>query len=132
MKTTKLNDYKKMNLAALEVELKALKQELFKLRFSHAMNGLDNPQKMVEAKKNIARVNTIITMIKLGKEIKVRENTKQPKAKVAKKAEAKKAVEKIAKEEKVEVKKEAKKAATPKKEVAKKTVKKETKEGGND
>ena len=49
---------------AREKELKELKQELFKLRFQHALNGLDNPKKMSLVKKNIARVNTAITMKK--------------------------------------------------------------------
>ena len=93
MKSNKLNDYKKMDEKALVEELKALKSELFKLRLSHAMNGLDNPQKIVETKKNIARVNTILTMIKNGKEVVVKEATK----KETKKATAKKAVKKTAK-----------------------------------
>ena len=45
----------------LRKEEKALKSELFKLRFQHALNGLDNPKKMELVKKNIARVNTVIT-----------------------------------------------------------------------
>lgn len=93
MKSNKLNDYKKMDEKALVEELKALKSELFKLRLSHAMNGLDNPQKIVETKKNIARVNTILTMIKNGKEVVVKEATK----KETKKTTAKKAVKKTAK-----------------------------------
>ena len=93
MKSNKLNDYKKMDEKALVEELKALKSELFKLRLSHAMNGLDNPQKIVETKKNIARVNTILTMIKNGKEVVVKEATK----KETKKETAKKAVKKTAK-----------------------------------
>ena len=93
MKSNKLNDYKKMDEKALVEELKALKSELFKLRLSHAMNGLDNPQKIVETKKNIARVNTILTMIKNGKEVVVKEATK----KENKNETAKKAVKKTAK-----------------------------------
>ena len=52
---------KKKSLEDLQKELKELKQELFKLRFQHALNGLDNPKKMELVKKNIARVNTVIT-----------------------------------------------------------------------
>lgn len=92
MKSNKLNDYKKMDEKALTAELKALKSELFKLRLSHAMNGLDNPQKIVETKKNIARANTVLTMIKNGKEIVVKEAKKE-----AKKTTAKKTVKKTAK-----------------------------------
>lgn len=117
----KLNEYKKMDVEALKNELKELKQELFKLRFSHAMNGLDNPQKMVDAKRNIARVNTLITMKNAGKEVVVKESTKTAK-KTAKKEAADKKETKKAAEPKAEKKTTTKKAAE----------KKETKKGGND
>ena len=45
----------------LEAMLKDLKSELFTLRFQHAINQLDNPQKIVEVKKNIARVMTVLS-----------------------------------------------------------------------
>lgn len=64
MKSSKMNEYTKMTVEDLQKELKELKQELFKLRFQHALNGLDNPRKMSLVKKNIARVNTAITMKK--------------------------------------------------------------------
>lgn len=59
MKSSKLTDYVKMNESDLQTEIKELKKELFKARFQHAMNGLDNPKKITEIKKNIARANTI-------------------------------------------------------------------------
>ena len=94
MKSNKLNDYKKMDEKALLEELKALKSELFKLRLSHAMNGLDNPNKITETKKNIARVNTILTIKKNGGEVVVKEATKKaPAKKAAAKKTAKKAEE---------------------------------------
>ena len=55
MKNTKLKD---MTSPELEKELSELKSELFKLRFSLATNGLDNPLKVKEVRKNIARVKT--------------------------------------------------------------------------
>lgn len=61
MKSSKLEEYKNMSVEELQKELKALKNELFKLRFQHALNGLDNPKKITQVKKNIARVNTVIT-----------------------------------------------------------------------
>lgn len=61
MKSSKINEYNNMSVEDLQKELKALKNELFKLRFQHALNGLDNPKKMTLVKKNIARVNTVIT-----------------------------------------------------------------------
>lgn len=102
MKSNRLNDYKKMDENALVEELKALKSELFKLRLSHAMNGLDNPNKIVETKKNIARVNTILTIKKNGGEVKVHETAKKA---PAKKAAAKKTT-KAAKETKEAAKSE--------------------------
>ena len=94
MKNNRLNDYKKMDEAALVEELKALKSELFKLRLSHAMNGLDNPNKITETKRNIARVNTILTIKKNGGEVVVHEATKKaPAKKAAAKKPAKKAEE---------------------------------------
>ncbi len=44
----------------LETMLKDLKTELFNLRFQHAINQLDNPHKIADTKKDIARVMTII------------------------------------------------------------------------
>jgi large subunit ribosomal protein L29 len=119
VKTNKLNDYKKMTIEGLEKELKELKQELFKLRFSHAMNGLDNPNKIGEAKKNIARVNTIITMKKAGKEMKIYES-----AKASKKTKEKEATPKA------EVKEKATKPAKTVKKKSEETEKKETKGKG--
>ena len=54
-------DLRKMTAEELNAKLKELKEELFNLRFQHAINQLDNPQKMVEVKKNIARVMTILS-----------------------------------------------------------------------
>ena len=98
MKNNRLNDYKKMDEKALMEELKALKSELFKLRLSHAMNGLDNPNKITETKRNIARVNTILTIKKNGGEVVVKEATKKA---PAKKAAAKKTTKTAKKEEAV-------------------------------
>ena len=64
MKSSNINEYKNMSAEEPEKELKALKQELFKLRFQHALNGLDNPKKITIVRKNIARVNTVLTMKK--------------------------------------------------------------------
>ena len=57
MKNNKLKD---MSSPELEKELSALKSELFKLRFSLATNGLDNPLKVKEVRKEIARIKTIL------------------------------------------------------------------------
>ena len=62
MKTTKfVNELKAMSVEELSAKLKELKEELFTLRFQHAINQLDNPQRIVEVKRNIARVMTILS-----------------------------------------------------------------------
>ena len=61
MKATKMReDLRKMTAEELNAKLKELKEELFTLRFQHAINQLDNPHKMVEVKKDIARVMTVL------------------------------------------------------------------------
>ncbi|MBO5374834.1 MAG: 50S ribosomal protein L29 [Clostridia bacterium] len=57
MKTTEIRE---MSSQDLEKKLKELKQELFNLRFQHAINQLDNPHKIADVKKDIARVMTIL------------------------------------------------------------------------
>ena len=61
----KINKIREMSSPELEKELGELKTELFKLKFSLATNGLDNPMKIKEVKKDIARINTILTERKL-------------------------------------------------------------------
>ena len=62
MKSTKfVNDLKAMSVEELNAKLRELKEELFTLRFQHAINQLDNPQKIVEVKRNIARVMTVLS-----------------------------------------------------------------------
>ena len=62
----KLNKIKEMSSPELEKELGELKAELFKLKFSLATNGLDNPMKIKSVKKDIARINTILTERKIA------------------------------------------------------------------
>ena len=57
----KVSEIREMSADALNAKLKELKEELFTLRFQHAINQLDNPQRMVEVKRNIARVMTILS-----------------------------------------------------------------------
>ena len=56
----KAAEVRKMNTADLEKKLSELKAELFNLRFQHAINQLENPQRLVEVRKDIARVKTIL------------------------------------------------------------------------
>ena len=56
----KINKIKEMSSPELEKELAELKNELFKLRFSLATNGLDNPMKIKEVRKDIAKIKTVL------------------------------------------------------------------------
>lgn len=56
----KINKMREMSSEELVKELGELKKELFKLRFSLATNGLDNPLKIKEVKRDIAKINTIL------------------------------------------------------------------------
>jgi len=62
----KINKIKEMSSPELEKELGELKTELFKLKFTLATNGLDNPMKIKEVKKDIARINTVLTERKIA------------------------------------------------------------------
>lgn len=57
MKVTELRD---MTADQLQAKLKELKGELFNLRFQHAINQLDNPHKIADVKRDIARVMTVL------------------------------------------------------------------------
>ena len=57
MKTT---EFRNMTNAELNEKLKALKVELFNLRFSHATGQLTNPMQLNTVKKDIAKVKTIL------------------------------------------------------------------------
>ena len=56
----KASEVRAMSVAQLNEKLDALKKDLFFLRMQHATNQLDNPQKLVETKRDIARVKTMI------------------------------------------------------------------------
>jgi len=62
----KPSELRQKNIDELKQELQELKNELFKLRFQHATNQLDNPMKLKSVKKDIARVKTIIREMELG------------------------------------------------------------------
>ena len=55
-----------MSSPELEKELTELKSELFKLRFSLATNGLDNPMRIREVRREIARIKTVQRQRELG------------------------------------------------------------------
>ena len=55
-----LDKIRKMTDQERTAELERMKQELFNLRFQHVTGQLENPVKMREVKKDIARVKTVI------------------------------------------------------------------------
>ena len=56
----KASEIRNMTTAELEAKLKELKDELFRLRFQNAIRQLDNPHKISDVKKDIARVMTVL------------------------------------------------------------------------
>ncbi len=62
-----LKKMREMTEVELNTELKKMKNELFNLRFQHVTGQLENPIKMRDIKKDIARVKTIIREKELAK-----------------------------------------------------------------
>ena len=58
---TFVKDLKAKSVAELNDELVAAKKELFNLRFQNATNQLDNTSRIKEVRRNIARIQTVIT-----------------------------------------------------------------------
>ena len=56
-----VEDLKAKSVAELNEELVAAKKELFNLRFQNATNQLENTSRIKEVRKNIARIQTVIT-----------------------------------------------------------------------
>ena len=56
-----VEDLKTKSAAELNEELVAAKKELFNLRFQNATNQLDNTSRIKEVRRNIARIQTVIT-----------------------------------------------------------------------
>ena len=63
----KAKDMRELSAAELDQKLADLKAELFNLRFQHAINQLENPMRLKDVKKDIARVKTLIRQGELGK-----------------------------------------------------------------
>ena len=53
-------EIRELSVAELNEKLADLKDELYKLRFQHAINQLDNPMRITAVKKDITRVQTIL------------------------------------------------------------------------
>ena len=56
----KIKEIREMSAEQLAEKLMELKKDLFNLRLQHATNQLENPTRIAEVKKDIARVKTII------------------------------------------------------------------------
>ena len=62
MKTKEyVNELKNASVADLNAQLVEAKKELFNLRFQNATNQLENTARIKEVRKNIARIQTVIT-----------------------------------------------------------------------
>ena len=62
MKTSEfVKELKSQSVADLQAQLVEAKKELFNLRFQNATNQLDNTARIKEVRKNIARIQTVIT-----------------------------------------------------------------------
>ncbi len=60
MKANEIRDLRAKSAAELESKLGELKKDLFQLRLQHATNQLENPIRIAEVKRDIARVKTLI------------------------------------------------------------------------
>ncbi len=56
----KASEVRKMSASELDAKLLELKKDLFQLRLQHATNQLDNPIRIAQVKRDIARVKTVI------------------------------------------------------------------------
>jgi len=64
----KASEIRNLGMEEMLRKLDDLKQELFNLRFQHETGQLENPQKMKQTKRDIARMKTLIKQSELNKE----------------------------------------------------------------
>ena len=55
----KVNEIREMSVGEMDQKVASLKEELFNLRFQHATGQLENPMRIREVKKTIARIKTV-------------------------------------------------------------------------
>ena len=67
MKSTEIQKIRELNEVELEKRLADLKKELFNLRFQHVTGQLENPVRMREVRRDIARVKTIMREVEQGR-----------------------------------------------------------------
>lgn len=61
----KASEIREKSVDELNNQLVTLKEELFNLRFQHAINQLENPMRVKAVKKDIARIKTILREIEI-------------------------------------------------------------------
>ncbi|MFO7171997.1 MAG: 50S ribosomal protein L29 [Bacillota bacterium] len=64
----KAKELRQLSSEELQAKVKALKEELFNLRFQLATNNLDNPARIRQVRKDIARIKTILRERELQKQ----------------------------------------------------------------
>lgn len=62
----KAEEFRNMTTAEVEQKIKSLKEELFNLRFQLATGQLENPARLREVRKSIARAKTVLRERELG------------------------------------------------------------------
>ena len=62
----KANEIRNLSVEELDKKLTELKKDLFMLRMQHATNHLDNPIKISNVRRDIARVKTVLRQKQLG------------------------------------------------------------------
>ena len=62
----KASEVRDMNLDEMHSKVSDLREELFNLRFQHEIGQLENPQRMKQTKRDIARIETIIKQVTLN------------------------------------------------------------------
>jgi large subunit ribosomal protein L29 len=61
----KASDINEMSLEEMQRKIGDLKEELFNLRFQHEIGQLENPQRMKQTKRDIARIFTIMREVEV-------------------------------------------------------------------
>lgn len=56
----KMSELRELSIEEVNVKLEELREEAFNLRFNKAMNRLENPGRIKEVRRDIARINTLI------------------------------------------------------------------------
>lgn len=72
MKQIKANALRDLTLNELNQQVSQLKEELFNLRFQHATGQLDNPARLREVRKSIARAKTVLREREIQKAFELR------------------------------------------------------------